>query len=741
MTARLTRFGARRPWPVVGAWVVLLVASAAALVLVLPGSLTTEADVAVETEASRGFELLERHFPQTQEDLELVIVRARELRVSDPEYARELSRLTRALDALDGVSVPPAQGDPVVSDDGRATVLPFALAEGASVDVAEPPVVRLDADPRFDAALYGAAVIDRDFNAASQHDLKRGETFGVAAALVILVLVFGAFVGALVPLLLAAVAIGVTLGLVALLAEGVDLSIFVVNVVAGMGLALGIDYTLFVVSRVREERARGLSTSDALAAAGETASRAVLFSGIAVAVALTGIVFVPDTVLRSLGIGAVLVAVVSVLAALTLLPAVLALLGDRVNALRVPVLGRAAVSGEAEGRFWAWLAERVMRRPLLAALLSGGVLLAAAAPVVGLASSRLGVETLPQRYEARQGYDLLVDAFGYGRLYPTRVVVEGDAQAAARALEELGRRLEEERGYAAQPVAVSRDGRAAMLEVAVPGDPLGDEAFAAVRELRRRYVPAAGLPEGSRAHVTGVSAANLDYVRVTTDARPRSFAFVFAMSFLLLMLAFRSLVVPAKAILLNLLSVGAAYGLLVLVFQHGVGAGLLGFRQVDAIEVWVPVFLFAILFGLSMDYHVFLLSRIRERYGETRDNAASVAHGIATTGRVITGAALIIIVVFTGFALGDLVMLQQMGFGVAVALLLDATVIRVVLVPATMRLLGERNWYLPRWLEWLPRVHIESPRLTAAGGERRLTATATRRPAARPEREVSRDEP
>jgi putative drug exporter of the RND superfamily len=722
VTERLVSACASRPWPVVAAWLVLLAASAAALLLLLPGALTTEADVAVDTEASRGFDVIERHFERAGEDLELVIVRATELTLADPEYGRQLGRLAEELEATPGITVPPAEDgeEAVASSDGRATVLAFVLDEGRSVDAAAPAVQRLDADERFDAALYGRAVIDRDFNAASQHDLKRGESFGVAAALVILVLVFGALVSALVPLLLAGVSIGATLGLIALLAQGLDLSIFVVNIVAGMGLALGIDYTLFIVSRVREERGRGLPTVEAIRAAGATASRAVLFSGIAVAVALMGILFVPDTVLRSLGVGAVLVAVMSVVASLTLLPAVLALLGDRLNAIRVPVLGRAAVSGEAEGRFWAWLAERVMRRPLVSALLAGGILVAAAAPVVGLASSRLGVETLPQRYEARQGYDLLTEAFGYGRLYPTRIVVEGDAEAARPALEELGARLEGEERFAGPQVEVSDDGQAAVLEIAVAGNPLGNEAFEAVRDLRSTYVPETDFPAGSAVYVSGVSAANLDYVRVTTDARPRTFAFVFAMSFLLLMLAFRSLVVPLKAILLNLLSVGAAYGLLVLVFQHGVGAGLLGFRQVEAIEVWVPVFLFAILFGLSMDYHVFLLSRIRERYGETRDNTHSVAHGIATTGRVITGAALIIIVVFTGFALGDLVMLQQMGFGVAVALLLDATVIRVVLVPATMRLLGERNWYLPRWLEWLPRVHIESPRLTRPEPQRTL---------------------
>jgi RND superfamily putative drug exporter len=246
-----------------------------------------------------------------------------------------------------------------------------------------------------------------------------------------------------------------------------------------------------------------------------------------------------------------------------------------------------------------------------------------------------------------------------------------------------------------------------MLEVPVEGDPTGDRAVAAVERLRDEAIPRARFPATTTVLVGGETANHVDYVALNNEARPWVFAFVLGLSFVLLMLAFRSIVVPAKAILLNLLSVGAAYGLLVLVFQDGVGARLLGLDRVEAIEVWVPLLLFAILFGLSMDYHVFLLSRIRERYLETGDNTAAVAFGLATTGRIITGAALIIVVVFVGFALGDLVMFQQIGLGVAIALLLDATVVRSVLVPASMRLLGRWNWYLPRWLSWLPRVELE----------------------------------
>jgi RND superfamily putative drug exporter len=260
---------------------------------------------------------------------------------------------------------------------------------------------------------------------------------------------------------------------------------------------------------------------------------------------------------------------------------------------------------------------------------------------------------------------------------------------------------------AVRPERVLREGDLTLLKVPVAGDPTRDAATTAVRRLREAAIPAARFPAGVEVLVGGETASHLDYVAVNDEVRPWVFAFVLGLSFVVLLLAFRSIVVPLKAILLNLLSVAAAYGLLVLVFQEGVGAGLLGLDRVETLEVWLPVLLFAILFGLSMDYHVFLLSRIRERYLETGDNAGAVAFGLGTTGRIITGAALIIVVVFVGFALGELVMFQQIGFGVAVALLLDATVVRSVLVPASMRLLGAWNWYLPRWLDWLPRVELE----------------------------------
>nr|MBA2474822.1 MMPL family transporter [Actinomycetota bacterium] len=501
--------------------------------------------------------------------------------------------------------------------------------------------------------------------------------------------------------------------LTALVGQAFELSFFVVNMISGMGLALGIDYSLFIVSRLREERARGREQLDAIAAAGATASRAVVFSGIAFVLALTGMVLVPDTILRSLAVGAILVGVVSVLAALTLLPALLGLLGDSVNALRIPWLGRAAErSAGQEGRFWGGIVRRVMRRPVVSLVASIALLLAAAAPVLDLHTGSAGIRTLPDRFPAKQGFLALEEAFGVGTNDSVQVVVDGDVRApAVRAgIRRLEQRLAVNPLFRDPEVQLHEERNLAVVQALVLGDSRDRRAIRAVEQLRAVDVPAALAGTGAEALVTGETAEAIDYSALVGRWLPIVFAFVLGLSFVLLTIAFRSIVVSAKAIGLNLLSVGAAYGLLVLVFQWGVGNELFGFERVEAVEAWVPLFLFSVLFGLSMDYHVFLLSRIRERFTLTGDNSESVAYGVGSTARLITGAALIIIVVFSGFAAGDLVMFQQMGFGIAVSLLIDATLIRSVLVPAAMVLLGERNWYLPSWLRWLPRVQVEGRR-------------------------------
>jgi RND superfamily putative drug exporter len=415
--------------------------------------------------------------------------------------------------------------------------------------------------------------------------------------------------------------------------------------------------------------------------------------------------------MRSLAIGAITVGITSVLAALTLLPALLGLLGDRVNALRVPWIGHNIGSQEArESRFWGAIVRRVMRRPVTSLVVSTALLLAAAAPAVGLNLGASGVATLPNRLMSKQGFQALARDFPRQSASPVLIVVEGNMQSTdvRTAITRLRADLAQNPAFGGSgDLRFGPTGDIAAITTPIAGDKNSSRAFAAIRHLRSVAIPHAFAGTGAQVFVGGDTADNVDFIDAMNDWLPRVFIFVLGLSFLLLTLVFRSIVIAATTIVLNLLSVAAAYGLVVLVFQHGVGAGLFGFQQTATIEAWVPLFLFAVLFGLSMDYQVFLLSRIKERYDKTGSTNEAIADGVGSTARLITGAALIIVAVFLGFATGDLVMFQQMGFGVAVALLIDATIIRSVLLPAAMTLLGDLNWYLPTWLQWIPRIEIE----------------------------------
>jgi uncharacterized membrane protein YdfJ with MMPL/SSD domain len=675
MTERLARASSRRPWLAIGLWLVVILAAVVLVAMFL--AFEGEAEITRTTESKQAERILDEGFPQEAANgeaiTEVVVVRAED---GEVRSAATLSRVAALAEELRraGAERVVTYGEErrLVSQDGDSTVLLLALGRDGEDDVegVVDVVERLDDEPGYRAAVTGERTADADEDAASLEDLKKGELFfGAPVALVVLLLVFGAVVAGLVPLMLAIASIIVALALVALLAQAYDVSVFTQNMLIGMGLALGIDYSLFTLSRYREERLQGREKPDAIATAGATAGRAVLFSGIAFVLAMLGLLLVPSTIFRSLAAGAILVGVVSVIAALTLLPAVLALLGDRVNALRIPFFGRAAEQAGREGRFWGAIVERVMRRPVASLVLAAGLLLALAAPVLALDTGTSGAATLPERFESKQGYLLLREEFPKESTEPVEIAVAGDVRGSV--VEAALARLEQE--LARRPIF---------------GEPTVAGVDAAV-------------------YVGGDTAEELDYHDTVDFWLPLVLLFVLGLSFVLLTLAFRSIVVPATAIGMNLLSVGAAYGLLVLVFQEGVGNELLGLREAETIDAWVPLFLFAVLFGLSMDYQVFLLSRIRERYAQTGDTNAAISFGIGSTARLITGAALIIIAVFWGFAMGDTIAFQQMGFGVAVALLIDATIVRSVLVPATMKLLGKRNWYLPSWLSWLPDVHVE----------------------------------
>jgi putative drug exporter of the RND superfamily len=721
-TQALAGASARHPWRAVAAWVAVTVLAVVAVASLLGGSLTTEGAPTNNPESERADDARLQAFPPNRENAvsDIVVIRSDTHTVDSPQFAAfvrgfvdddEIGALARARTYLDG------GGSGLVSQDHHATIVPVALS---SDDETEALVDKVEAveGGAFAVTVTGEETLDQDFNDLSQEDLENGELkFGLPAALVILLLVFGAVVAGLVPVVMAIVAIVVALGLTALVAQEFELSVFVVNMLTGMGLALGIDYSLFVVSRYREERGRGRRELHAIEAAGATASRAVLFSGSAFVVAMFGMLLVPNSIMRSLAVGAILVGVVSVLAALTLLPAVLGLLGDRVDALRLPIVGRRSLeASNPEGRFWGAIVRRVLRRPAVSLALSAGLLVALALPVFGMDVGTSGVSSLPDRFVSKQGFAALERDFPGTTTDPVQIVVSNaSAQDVSAAVVELRSRLAADPRFGPTERATSADGNVMLVTAPVEGDPDATRAVDAVRDLRNEVLPAVFADTNAEVLVGGATSEDIDYFDSVIGPAPWVIALVLLLTFVLLTVVFRSVVVAGTAVGLNLLSVGAAYGLLVLVFQKGFGADLLGFQQTDTIEAWVPLFLFSVLFGLSMDYQVFLLSRIRERYDQSRDTTDAVTFGVSSTARIITGAAVIIVAVFLGFARGDLVMFQQMGFGVAVALLIDATIVRSVLLPSAMKLLGNANWYLPRWLGRLPRLQVEGEQVPEKG--------------------------
>jgi putative drug exporter of the RND superfamily len=714
-TQTLAAVSARHPWRTIGSWIVVTCLALVAIGVLLGGSLTTEGEPTNNPESKRALDAREHAFPADPRTAatDIVVVRSDRYTVDSPQFESFVRRLASGSDtrALGQARTYLTDASPtLVSEDRHATMIPIAIFDEDEAESVVDAVESADTDAAFAVAVTGEETLDHDFNLLSQEDLESGELqFGLPAALIILLLVFGAVVAGLIPLLMAIVSIIVALGFVSLLAQPFELSVFVINMLTGMGLALGIDYSLFVVSRYREERGRGREQFEAIAFSGLTASRAVVFSGTAFVVAMFGMLLVPSSIMRSLAVGAILVGVVSVVAATTLLPALLGLLGDRVDSLRIPIVGRRVLeSASSESRFWGAIVRRVLGRPGLSLALSIGLLVVLAAPVFGLNVGTSGVSALPDRFASKQGFLALERDFPGTTTDPAEIVVaDAPSPATERALAALRTNLAADPRFGEGENRRSADGAVAVLTVPVQGDPSDEKAVAAVKDLRSDVVPEAFAGTGAEVLVGGTTSENIDYFSSVIDPAPYVIGLVLLLTFVLLVVVFRSVVVGATAVVLNLLSVGAAYGLLVTVFQYGIGAGLLGFEQADTIEAWVPLFLFSVLFGLSMDYQVFLLSRIKERYDETGDTTEAVTFGVASTARIITGAALIIVAVFSGFARGDLIMFQQMGFGVAVALLLDATIIRSVVLPSAMRLLGDWNWYLPGWLAWLPRLQVE----------------------------------
>ena len=742
-TARLARFSASHPWRVVVAWLVIL-GIAIAIQSVSPINSTTSSVLQNDPESQQGWDLLEEHgIRQERSGTETIIIRSNALTVDDPRFEAAVRSVTDALrvdsDFVASASnyyelnaQQPESAARLVSTDRQTTIIPITLTGDQDDALALGADVLAFVDnqravlPGFEILTVGDASLFEEVTTITKEDLARGEGIGASVAFLILLVVLGALVAALLPLVLAVMSIAIALGLTALISQVSQLSTFVTIIIPMLGLAVGIDYALFVVDRYREERRRGAALLDAITIAGSTASRAVMFSGLTVVISLAGLFIVPTNIFRSFSVGAIVVVIVAVIATLTLIPAVIGLLGDRIEWPRrrrygdaTTIQQQAAYDRETiHGGFWGTITRAVMGRPVISLVLAAGFLILCTLPYLNFEPGIGGASGLPDELETKRAYAILAGEFSAGLISPVEIVVEGpqDDASVQQGIEQLQDDLASTTTDDGEPLfgpatlTTSPDNRITLISVPLkvaPDKPAGNEA---IERLREELIPSiSGSMSDSRILVTGVTASNVDFLEMRDTYTPIVFAFVLGLSFLVLLVVFRSLVVAIKAIVMNLLSVGAAYGLIVWVFQQGNLTGLFGFQRVEAIEAYLPLLMFSILFGLSMDYQVFLLSRIREAYDDSHSNAEAVAIGLQRTGRIITGAALIMVAVFAGFASGRMSDLEQFGFGLGIAILFDATIVRSVLVPSAMALLGDWNWYLPRWLHWLPDVRVEGP--------------------------------
>ena len=648
---------------------------------------------------------------------ESVLVQSSSARAGSPNFDAAVNDVLRRVSHVAAVqnmrSPLDARHAGQISKDGHSVLVQFEIRGDKSTagDRIGPLLKAVDdaqhAHPGFFIGEFGDASSVKAVDTAFANDLTRAGIFSIPLTLIILVIAFGALVAAGIPLLLALTAVFATFGLVALPSRLLPIDPAAYAVVLLVGLAVGVDYTMFYLRREREERAAGRSPQAALEAAAATSGRSVLISGLTVMVAMAGMFLTGDADFASFGMATMIVVAMAMLGSLTVLPALLSKLGDRVDRLHVPLVGRLR-RDDGEGRLWGAVIDRVLRRPLLSGLLAGGALVALAIPAIQIHMATPGPDTFPKSLAVVKTYDRMQQAFP-GNALPASVVVKAPnvkAPAVQRAIATLERRaLSTGRIERPITVAINRDATVANITVPIKGTGSDAASNAAVAVLRDRIVPeTVGALPSTQAGVTGVTAEWNDSLDELQSKLPFVIGFVLVFAFILMLVAFRSIVVAIKAIALNLLSVAAAYGVLVLVFQHGIGKSLLGFSSTAGIAPVVPMLLFVILFGLSMDYHVFIISRIRESYDAGAPMDDAIAHGIKSTAGVVTSAAVVMVAVFSIFAALSMLMFKQFGVGLAAAILIDATLVRGVLLPATMKLLGERNWYLPGWLHWLPRL-------------------------------------
>ena len=768
MTQYLASVSARRPLIVIAVWVVLLIVGLGIVDRLLPSATTTDFKLSDRYESQQAAAILEEGLRGPAKSAEIVIVQSPAFTVDDDAFRDKVEELHLKIsslgpeivsgglddrnisDFLPGLAASGVPDSPIshyyqvidagpllpqdtaqqllpilVAESGRTVMLHYTLAGSVEEAIENvPEVIHLveeaNEDENFVVLIGGDASVAHENNELAESDLRNGERFGIPVALIVLLVLFGALVATLIPLGLSGVSIVVALAVVALVGQISPLLFFVELMVVMIGLAVGIDYSLLIVLRFKEELNHGQPVQEAVARTGNTAGRTVFFSGATVVLALIGLFIVPSSFYQSLALGAILVVLATLAATLTLLPAVLALLGHRVNFLTIPFISRFALKGAdtSTGGFWDKITRIVTWQPVISLLLVGVPMLVLSYFYLDIRTGLNDVNTFPDKAETKKAFLLMEEEFSFGEvtpagfLSPAEIVVSGDISdpRVQEAIQNLQLSLVADQRFPLppQPPMVNEQGDLALLVLPFPGKSTSPEAADDMEVLRDQLIPAAfdGVP--AEVYVGGLTAEVTDFYNIVGVFTPIVFAFVLGLSFLILMMVFRSIVIPLKAIIMNLLSVGATYGLLVLVFQKGFGAELFGFQRADVIDAWLPLFLFTILFGLSMDYHVFLLSRIRERYDESQDNTEAVAYGLRSTAGLITGAALIMVVVFGAFASGETVVNQLMGFGLAIAVLLDATLVRSVLVPASMEVLGKGNWYLPPFLRWLPDLRVEA---------------------------------
>jgi RND superfamily putative drug exporter len=602
-----------------------------------------------------------------------------------------------------------------ISKDGRSVLVGFDLAgkyETTKDRVAAPLAAVTAAQkqhPNLRIEEFGDASSGKAVDKLYEDDFKKSEQLSLPVTLIILVIAFGALVAAGVPLLLGLSAVAGTIGLIGIVSQVLPVDASISSVVLLIGLAVGVDYSLFYIRREREERAAGSDSESALQAAAATSGRAILVSGFTVIVAMAGMFFTGSRTFSSFAVGTIMVVAVAMIGSISVLPAVLSKLGDRVEKGRVPVLHR--LRSRNESAMWSAILDRVLRRPALSAGLALALLVTMSIPAFGLKMGVPGSDTLPRSLPVMKTYDRIQAAFPGGPL-PAQVAIQADNVRSPQmqaAIADLTRRAVAS-GDIRQPVQVevAPGNHVARVSMPLAGNGTDDRSYAALATLRNDLLPSTvGQVDGAQFAVSGTTAINKDFNDLMSSHVPIVMAFVLSMAFLLLLVTFRSVVIPIKAIVLNMLSVGAAYGVLVWLFQEGHGEKLLGFQSSGTITSWLPLFLFVVLFGLSMDYHVFILSRVREAFDRGMKTEDAVAHGIKQTAGVVTSAAFVMVFVFGIFATLTAVEFKQMGVGLAVAVLIDATIVRAVLLPATMKLLGDWNWFLPRRLQWLPKVEHE----------------------------------